>query len=136
MELNKVQSAMLNYFASNNLLGLFLPFSSVFIFLYGGYSILIRISFISPIISFVSSISAFLHIMFILGCILAFAKNEMKTLVIGFGLIAVGEALGMITMLTNGYRFNLLNNIIYIIFYICLAYFCMVRFNKSGGETS
>ncbi len=133
MELNKVQSAMLNYFGTNKWFGLLLPFASVMVLLHGGYSVLIEISFINFIMRFVSNISAVLYVLYVLGCILAFAKNDMKTLVIGFGLEAVGEILNLITY---GYKYNLLNCIVYIIFYICLTYFSMVRFNKSGGETS
>lgn len=129
MELSKVQDSMMNYFVNNRIFGLLLPFSSVFVILYGAYSV------VSPIgsISFISKISAIFYVLYILGCILTFAKNDMKVLIIGFGLKAAGE---FISLITYEYRYNLLNCIIYIVFHLYLAYCCMVWFNKTGGENT
>lgn len=96
MNYNEVQKSLMNYLKSNSISVLLMQFSKILILIYPIYRIIGNFGFLSFITGIIGMFSAILYLGYIVGLVISFAKNDMISIGIALGLIAVDYLIGMI----------------------------------------
>lgn len=96
MNYNEVQKSLINCLKSNSISVLLMQFSKILILIYPIYRIIGNFGFLNFITGIIGMFSAVLYLGYMIGLIISFAKNDMVSIGIAFGLVAVDYLIGMI----------------------------------------
>ena len=115
MQLSEVQKSLMNYVKGNSISVLLMQFSKILVLIYPIYRIIGNFGFLSFITGIIGMFSAVLYLGYMIGLIISFAKNDMLSIGIAFGLIAIDYLIGMIM-----YSFSV-GTILWLSLYVGLA---------------
>ena len=127
MKLSDVQRTMDSYFKGNEIAVVVRQFANVLALIYPIYLILTRISFLNVFTGILGNLSIIFYITYLIGLILCFAKNDMRTVTIVFGLKTILEIIDLFVFSTN------LNSILSVIVYAVLTVLALY-YNKINAE--
>lgn len=126
MKLLDVQRTMDSYFKGNRTVVVLRQFANVLALIYPIYLILTRISFLNVFTGVLGNISVILYFAYLIGLILCFAKNDMLTVTIAFGLKAILEIIDLFVFSIN------LNSILSIIAYAAVTVLALCYNNMNA----
>ena len=115
MRLSEVQGTMDRYFRGNNVTVLLMQFSNILALIYPIYLILTRFNFLDFITGIFGTVSIIFYFAYFIGLILCFAKNDMLTVTIAFGLKAALEIIDLFVFSIG------INSILSIVAYIAIT---------------
>ncbi len=127
MKLSDVQRTMDSYFKGKEIAVAVRQFANVLVLIYPIYLILTRISFLNVFTGILGNLSIIFYITYLIGLILCFAKNDMRTVTIAFGLKTILEIIDLFVFSTN------LNSILSVIVYAVLTVLALY-YNKMNAE--
>lgn len=96
MNYKELQKDLMDCVKNNSIGVLLMQFSKILVLIYPIYRIIGNFSFLSFITGIIGMFSAVLYLGYMIGLIISFAKNDMLSIGIAFGLIAVDYLIGMI----------------------------------------
>lgn len=126
MKLSDVQRMMDSYFKGNRIVVVLRQFANVLALIYPIYLILTRISFLNVFTGVLGNISIILYFAYFIGLILCFAKNDILTVTIAFGLKAILEIIDLFVFSIN------LNAILSIIAYAAITVLALYYNNMNA----
>ena len=126
MQLSEVQKTLDKYFKGNNIAVLLMQFSNILTLIYPIYLILTRISFLNFITGILGTVSIVFYFAYFIGLVMCFAKNDMLTITIAFGLNAILEVVDLFVFSIS------INSILSIIAYAILT---IVTYNHHKNNT-
>lgn len=121
MQLAEVQTSLEKYVKSNSIGILLMQFSKILIFAYPIYILANKFSFLWFLTKIFGIISPLLYLGYMVGLIIGFAKNDMLSIGIAFGLKAVGYLISIIKYSLSW------NSVLWIILYGALAIFVLQK---------
>ena len=127
MKLSNVQRMMDSYFKENGFMVVLRQFANVLTLIYPIYLILTRISFLDGFTDMLGNISIIFYFAYLVGLILCFAKNDMRTVTLAFGLRTILEIIDLFIFTIN------LNSILSIIAYAALTVLALY-YNKMNAD--
>lgn len=86
MRLIELQKTMESFFKGNNITVVLMQFSNVLALFYPIYLILTRLDFLDFFTGILGMVSIIFYFAYFIGLVLSFAKNDMLTVTIAFGL--------------------------------------------------
>ena len=95
MRLSEVQKTLDKYFRGNNVTVLLMQFSKILALIYPIYLILTRISFLHFVTGILGTVSIVFYFAYFIGLVMSFAKNDMLTITIAFGLNVILEVIDL-----------------------------------------
>lgn len=96
MHLSEVQKSLMNYMKGNSISVLLMQFSKILVLIYPIYCIIGNLGFLSFLTGIIGMFSAILYLGYVIGLIISFAKNDMLSIGIAFGLVAIDYLIRMI----------------------------------------
>ena len=130
--MNKIQEGILELAESTGYSQLLGALAVPFALIYPAYLVLSRIPLIGAVVGLLSGISALFLIIFYVGAIICYAHGQHAILTVSFALMALNHIVSLISYGVS------LNRIIYILFYVVIAYVCYratVGQDDAGAQT-
>lgn len=128
MKLSDIQRTMDSYFKGHGIVVVLRQFANVLALIYPIYLILTRISFLDVFTGVLGNISIIFYFAYFIGIILCFAKNDMMTVTIAFGLRTILEIIDLFVFSIN------LNSILSIVAYAVITVLALY-YNKINADT-
>lgn len=128
MKLSDIQRTMDSYFKGHGIVVVLRQFANVLALIYPIYLILTRISFLDVFTGVLGNISIIFYFAYFIGLILCFAKNDMMTVTIAFGLRTILEIIDLFVFSIN------LNSILSIVAYAVITVLALY-YNKINADT-
>ena len=128
MKISDIQRTMDSYFKGHGIVVVLRQFANVLALIYPIYLILTRISFLDVFTGVLGNISIIFYFAYFIGLILCFAKNDMMTVTIAFGLRTILEIIDLFVFSIN------LNSILSIVAYAVITVLALY-YNKINADT-
>lgn len=128
MKISDIQRTMDSYFKGHGIVVVLRQFANVLALIYPIYLILTRISFLDVFTGVLGNISIIFYFAYFIGLILCFAKNDMMTVTIAFGLKTILEIIDLFVFSIN------LNSILSIVAYAVITVLALY-YNKINADT-
>ena len=128
MKISDIQRTMDSYFKGHGIVVVLRQFANVLALIYPIYLILTRISFLDVFTGVLGNISIIFYFAYFIGLILCFAKNDIMTVTIAFGLKTILEIIDLFVFSIN------LNSILSIVAYAVITVLALY-YNKINADT-
>lgn len=128
MKLLDVQRTIDNYFKGNRIIVVLRQFANVLALIYPIYLILTRISFLHGFTGVLGNLSIIFYFAYFIGLFLCFAKNDMLTITIAFGLKTILEIIDLFIFSIS------LNSILSIIAYAAITVLALYYNNMNMDD--
>ena len=115
MRLSEVQETMDKFFKDNSITVVLMQFSKILTLFYPIYLVLSRLSFLNFLTDIIGIVSIVFYFTYLVGLILSFAKNDMFTVAIAFGIKSILNIIDLFVFSVH------INSIISIVVYALIA---------------
>jgi hypothetical protein len=96
MKYDEVQKSLMNCLKSNSISTSLMQFSKAMVLVYPIYLILCEFEFLNILTKYIAMFTVVMYLGYVIGLIISFAKNDMLSIGIAFGLVALSFFIGLI----------------------------------------